>query len=89
MLAFERAGGDAGDAYALVVFNTNPNHPSTPAFDTSTMKTSDAAFGKVLVDVLSPDKTTYTVGADGSLSITLPPTSGAILVPEDQVNPKL
>ena len=79
--AFER--GDPAGAYALVVFNTNQTHPSTPEFNGAPMKTSLPG-GTVLVDVLSDQKTTYTVGGDGSVAVTLPPESGAILVPQDQ-----
>jgi glycosidase len=83
MFAYERAGGDAGDAYALVVFNTNRDHDSTTADMGKPMVVSTAA-GTVLVDVLSPDKKTYTVGAGGTLSITLPKISGALLIPQGQ-----
>jgi glycosidase len=82
VFAFERAGGDAGDAYALVVFNTNKNHDSSPAFDGAPMAVT-AAPGTVLVNALAGDQK-LTVSADGRLSITLPPQSGAVLVPESQ-----
>jgi alpha-amylase len=82
VFAFERAGGDAGDAYALVVFNTNKNHDSSPAFDGAPMAVT-AAPGTVLVNALAGDQK-FTVSADGRLSITLPPQSGAVLVPESQ-----
>src|SRR5262249_42837066 len=64
--AFERTGGDAGDAYALVVFNTNAKHDSTPSFNGAPMKVSVAP-GTVLVDVLADGAPTYTVAADGGL----------------------
>jgi len=80
--AFERTGGDAGDAYALVVFNTHPGHESTPGWN-GPLK---IAPGTVLVDVLSADQKTYTVAADGTLAITLPAMSGALLIPQSQVN---
>jgi glycosidase len=89
MLAYERAGGDAGDGYALVVFNTNRDHESTTAAAGNAMKTSEAVFGKTLVDVLSEDKTKVVVGADGTLEVTLPPVTAALFVPEDQVSSKL
>jgi hypothetical protein len=41
--------------------------------------------GEVLVDVLSPEQTEYTTGADGAVTVTLPPVSGAILIPRAQV----
>jgi hypothetical protein len=47
--------------------------------------TVGAAPGTVLVDVLSDSATTYTVDASGGLSITIPVSSGAILVPQDQL----
>jgi hypothetical protein len=45
--------------------------------------------GATLVDVLGQGQPTYLVGADGALSITLPPVSGAILIPQEQVQPGL
>jgi glycosidase len=84
IFAFERRGGDAGDSYALVVFNTNKNHPSSPQFEGTPMLV-DAAAGTVLVDVLSAESKTYTVDGNKRLSITLPPESGAILIPQAQV----
>ena len=41
--------------------------------------------GSVLVDVLSASHTTYTVGTDGTMNLTVPAQSGMILVPQDQV----
>jgi glycosidase len=81
--AFER--GDPAAEYALVVFNTNQQHASTPAFDGAPMKASIAP-GTVLVDVLSGDGATYAVAADGGVAITLPPESGAVLIPQSQVH---
>src|SRR5262249_45584817 len=37
VFAFERTGGDAGDAYALVVINSSPTHESSPAFNGAPM----------------------------------------------------
>ena len=88
VFAFERTGGDAGDQYALVVFNTNQNHPSSPQFNGAPM-TATIAAGTVLVDVLSKDRTEYTVAANGGVTITLEPTTGAILIPKNQVVPGL
>jgi alpha-amylase len=86
IFAFERTGGDAGPAYALVVLNTNDFKASTTANAGSAMKTS-AAPGTTLVDVLDPARTTYTVDPTGSLSVTVPAQSGMILVPQGQVVP--
>lgn len=84
VFAFERKGGDAGDSYALVVFNTNQIHPSSPVFGGTPMKVSVPP-GTVLVDVLSADGAQYTVDASGGLTITLPKTSGALLIPQNQL----
>ncbi|HVY46129.1 MAG TPA: alpha-amylase family glycosyl hydrolase [Minicystis sp.] len=85
ILAFERTGGDAASgAYALVVINTNATHPSSPEYNGAPMKVT-APPGTPLVDVLSGGGT-FTVGADGTLAVTVPPTSTFVLVPQDQVN---
>jgi glycosidase len=84
VFAFERAGGDAGDQYALVVFNTNRDHDSTTADGGTTMTTSLTA-GTVLRDVLHGSTQAFTVGDGGALTLTIAPTSGAVLVPEGQV----
>lgn len=84
IFAFQRTGGDAGSAYALAIFNTSSKHDSSPQFGGVPMKVTAVA-GATLVDVLSDAQTTYAVGADGGLSITLAPQSGALLVPQDQV----
>ncbi len=85
IFAYERAGGDAGGSYALVVMNANPSHIASPVFNGSRMKVSVAP-GTVLVDVLgnpaAPAGSKYTVGAGGTVSIELPPKTGALLVPE-------
>jgi glycosidase len=80
IFAFERAGGDAGDAYALVVLNVNQNKSSSTQFMGNLM-TVNAPQG-VLVDVLSAEGTTYTVGADKKLAVTVPKQGGVILVPQ-------
>jgi glycosidase len=68
--------------YALVVINTNGNHASSPQFNGDPMKVN-APPGTVLVDVLPESGgQTYTVTSDGKLSISLPPTSAAVLVPQ-------
>jgi len=84
IFAFERKGGGAGDSYALVVINTNINHESSPQFGGVPMAVS-AAPGTVLVDVLNDAQQSYQVTNDGRVSITVPASSGAILVPEDQL----
>jgi alpha-amylase len=83
LFAFERAGGDAGDGYALVVLNTNKVHDSTPVFNSMPMVVSQPQ-GTVLVDVLG-NLGSVTVGGAGTLGLTLPPLTGAVLVPQSQV----
>jgi alpha-amylase len=87
VFAFERAGGDAGASYALVVINAHKKHASSPVFGGAPMKVSVAP-GTVLVDQLgnakAPAGTKYTVGASGTLSIQLPAQTGALLVPQTQ-----
>jgi alpha-amylase len=85
ILAYERTGGDAAAAYALVVFNTNAFKSSTTG-DVTAMKVT-AAPNSVLVDVLDPTRATYTVAADGTLRIQLLAQTASILVPQDQVQP--
>ncbi|AUX37041.1 MULTISPECIES: alpha-amylase family glycosyl hydrolase [Sorangium] len=82
IFAFERGEPD-GD-YALVVLNTHPAKRSATRFAGPVM-TTELRPGTVLVDVLSPGKTTYTVGANGAVTVELPPVSGALLIPEDQI----
>lgn len=84
VLAYERTGGDAGASYALVVINANIKKEGTPAFGGMPM-TVGAAPGTVLVNVLDPSAPTFTVDANKGVSITLPPSSGAILIPQDQL----
>jgi alpha-amylase len=78
IFAFERAGGDAGDDYALVVVNTHPTKTSSTKADGAVMTTSLA--GGVLVDALSTQGNQYQVAADGTLDISLAPSSGAVLI---------
>lgn len=84
IFAFERTGGDAQGAYALVVMNTNDFKSSSTSNAGHTMSVG-AGPGKVLVDVLSAGHTQYTVGTDGTMNLTVPPQSSMILVPQDQV----
>lgn len=71
LFAFERVG----DGYALVVLNTNGRHASGTALQTS------RAAGAVLVDRLDPAETQYTVGAGGTLTVTVPAQQSMLLVP--------
>ncbi|MCC6553576.1 MAG: alpha amylase C-terminal domain-containing protein [Polyangiaceae bacterium] len=86
IFAFSR--GDAAGDYAIVVFNAHPSKSSATGTAAGAMNTF-LPQGTVLVDVLSADRATYTVGADGALSMSLPPVSGALLIPEAQVKPGL
>ncbi len=80
IFAFERAGGDAGDDYALVVFNSNKDHESAPSFEGANMA-SAMPQGTVLVDALGGGS--FTVGAGGELAVDpLPPQSVMILIPQ-------
>lgn len=91
IFAFERAGGDAGPSYSLVVLNTKCSLPTCRGKKTS--NTADGANvmkvgalpGTVLVDVLNPERQQFTVGADGTLKVTVPAQRALILVPQDQV----
>lgn len=87
IFAFSRQVQD-GSSYALVVFNTHTSKESVSSSMGTGMMTG-LPDGTTLVDVLSPDQATYSVGAGGTLAISLPPMSGAILVPQDQVKPGL
>lgn len=78
IFAFERAGADAGDDYALVVFNTHHTKSSSTKSGMSVMLTSVP--GVTLVDALSDQGNQYPVAGDGTLDITLPPASGVLLV---------
>jgi glycosidase len=83
ILAYERGGGDAPNAYALVVFNTNQKHDSSTKDGANLMKVS-APPGTELVEVLDGGAS-VTVGADGSVEVKLPALSGALFVPANQV----
>ncbi len=88
IIAFERTGGDAGNAYALVVINTNRDHPSSTAFQGTPMTTSLPA-GTKLVNVLDPKAAPLTVGTGGALQVTVPATSGVLLVRQQDLVPNL
>ena len=77
MFAYERAGGDAGDAYALVVLNTNGKKDSTAVLKTTKKSVT-------LVDILGPEKQTFDVSTTGELRITVPKQHAFVLVPQDQ-----
>lgn len=85
VFAYERAGGDAGSAYALVVLNTNGKKTSSTSDGTRAMVVGKP--GATLVDVLDPDEKTYTAGATGELRLAVPAQRAMILVPQDQVAP--
>jgi glycosidase len=82
IFAFSRQEGGGG--YALVVLNVHPSKDSTTSFMGAGMDTG-LPQGTVLVDIISPDQATATVGAGGALALTVPPVSGALLIPQDQV----
>jgi alpha-amylase len=84
MFAFERTGGDAGNAYALVVANTNAKKESVTEAGGKAMETSLAA-GTTLVDVLDPAQPTFTVAADKTLKVSVPAQRTRILIPQEQL----
>jgi alpha-amylase len=86
IFAFERTGGDAGAAYALVVLNTNANQLSQTTNGTNPMKVTVAP-GTTLVDVLDPQQASYPVAPDGTMTLSVPAQSGMILVPSSQLMP--
>lgn len=80
VFAYERAGGDAGGDYALVVFNTSLQKASAPIFQGNAM-TVNAPPGTTLTDALGSGAS-YTVGANGTIVIApLPPQSSLVLRP--------
>lgn len=85
IFAYERAGGDAGTDYALVVINTNGRHQSTTADGAKAMKVTKP--NVTLVDVLDPEAKTYAVPASGELRLIVPKQRSMILVPQDQLKP--
>jgi alpha-amylase len=89
IFAFERTGGDAGSAYALIVLNTNASHSSSTSLNGHLMTVGQPP-GTVLVDVLDPKQSTYTVGADSLIALSPLQQwanweSAMILVPESQL----
>jgi alpha-amylase len=85
IIGYERAGGDAGAEYALVVINTNARHQSTTADGTKAMKITKP--GVTLVDLLDPELKTYAVPASGELRLVVPAQRAMLLVPQDQLKP--
>jgi alpha-amylase len=75
LFAFERTGGDAGDAYALVALNTHATKPAQADLTTS------LAEGTVLRDALADDAPRWTVGANGRLTVAVPAQRALVLVP--------
>lgn len=82
IFAFERTGGDAGDAYALVVLNTNARKSSTTADGDVVMKVGRP--GATLVDVLNPDASSFVVSPSGEARITVAAESALVLVVEGE-----
>ncbi|MCC6897623.1 MAG: alpha-amylase, partial [Polyangiaceae bacterium] len=78
IFAFERTGGDAGDAYALIVLNTNGQKESSTQFNAAGMKVG-AAGGTGLVNVLDSNET-VSVAGDGTLIVNVPASSGKLFV---------
>ena len=85
IVGYERAGGDAGADYALVVINSNSRHDSTTADGAKAMKLTKP--GVTLVDVLDPESKPYEVPANGELRLVVPKQRAMILVPQDQLKP--
>ena len=80
IFAFERSGGDAGNDYALVIFNAREDKEGAPAFEGAPMKVNLEA-GTQLKDALGSGRE-VTVGAGGTVIIDPPmaPQSALILV---------
>ncbi|MDX9722942.1 MAG: alpha-amylase family glycosyl hydrolase [Myxococcota bacterium] len=81
ILAFERV---AGEQRVVVVINSHETQSSsTRAPDSEGGATMSTGFaqGTVLVDAFNPNDR-FTVGAGGSLEVSVPPSSGRILMPE-------
>lgn len=83
IFAFERTGGDAGQAYALVVLNTNASHESSTQFNGAGMQLA-APGGTSLVNVLDPNES-VSVAGDGTLVVSVPAQSGKLFVPAGEL----
>ena len=81
LFAFERVGGDSGDAYALVVVNTNNGQESAPPAPGMPV---GLVPGTALLDALEPGHAPFVVNGDGTLFVAVPAQSTRILVPVDQ-----
>lgn len=82
VFAFDRSGGDAGDDYALMVFNAHRTKASAPTFNGAAMPVG-APPGTVLKDALGMVGGEFTVASDGTILIEpLPPQSAMILRPK-------
>jgi len=86
ILAFERAGGDAGGSYALVVFNTHQDHDSVTRNGDEAM-TVLAPPGTELVDALTGER--VVVSGDGTLEVSIPPIGRAIYIPAAEYEPEI
>lgn len=75
LFAFERTGGDAGAAYALVVLNTNGRNAA------QTDVTTSLPPGTVLVDRLGDGATQLTVGEGGVVTVAVAAQKALVLVP--------
>ncbi|MHB8876037.1 MAG: alpha-amylase family glycosyl hydrolase, partial [Myxococcaceae bacterium] len=82
LFAFERTGGDAGNAYALVVLNTNARNPAQTQLSTSLPE------GTVVVEMLNAARRRLVVGPNGAINANLPAQSALVLVPQDQAWPE-
>lgn len=83
IVAYERSGGDAGAAYALVIINSNNKKDSATSADGKTMVLTSSP--GVLVDVLDPERKTYTPTGSKELRVTVPKQRAMILVPQGDV----
>ncbi|CAN5279290.1 hypothetical protein BH09MYX1_BH09MYX1_02980 [soil metagenome] len=75
MFAFERGHGDAGAAVAVVVVNSNAKKKSGATFKTSLS-------GGTLVDALDPAARSFSVAADGTVTVDVDAQRSLILLPK-------
>lgn len=82
IFAFERSGGDAGNDYALVIFNAREDKEGAPIFEGSPMKVNIEP-GTVLEDVLGGDRQVeVTSGGEVIVDPPLAPQSAIVFVPK-------
>jgi glycosidase len=81
LFAFERTGGDAGDAYALVVLNASHGQESVPQ---APGLATGLAPGAQLIDALEPDHAPFVVDGAGTVAVSVPAQSTRILILADQ-----